>query len=151
MNYLYCKSCGKTYFSSDKKKALPHTKRCKNIANLKLIYGESFPTTNNDIDHIKNEYRYKYALNDNEPIETRIYGAVEVIRAYFARSITQGDASGKGHPDFLEYLQAYLFNETTKPAFMDKELLTEMINRFGKKKSKLLKSGRTYWDIYQNN
>lgn len=153
--YFECKNCRETVLiaeteSSDKYLDVRCTKkRCRNIENLKLIYGESFPETYGDADLIKND-RVKLK-NASASGYYSVWAAVEIIRGYFAKSIMQGDASGKNHADFREYLQAWIYNETKKPIIIeDEKLLNQMIERFGKKKSSKLRQGYSCWNIYKD-
>ncbi|MDF2873099.1 MAG: hypothetical protein K0R05_4674 [Anaerocolumna sp.] len=138
-----CQECGMMYYASDLTECRTHDEFHRKYLSAIRFYGSfySLPIIENE----KNKY-LNIASNYDNTFEARVNAWIEVIRAYFSRSLS-GWNYGQEHPTFDNYAAMLLNTKTIEDRINDTAVFTRLVRMYGKQEG--LEEGKTYCHVPQ--
>jgi transcriptional regulator with XRE-family HTH domain len=138
-----CQECGMMYYASDIIECRTHDEFHRKYLSATRFYGSfySLPIIENE----KNKY-LNIASNYDNTFEARVNAWIEVIRAYFSRSLSGWNYELE-HPTFDNYAAMLLNTKTIEDRINDTAVFTRLVRMYGKQEG--LEEGKTYCRVPQ--
>lgn len=136
---VQCPICGLEYQASNLEDCKIHQKEHKAFERATKQFGIIYPSTTYET--IKSKY-LNIATDINMSTEDRMNAWIEVIRAYWSRSLC-GCSYDLSHPDFDKYASMILNQSTFKKRINDDYIYERLISMYGI--SDGIEDGKTYY------
>ncbi|MDF2858355.1 MAG: helix-turn-helix domain protein [Neobacillus sp.] len=136
---ITCRECGLMYYSSDIDDVRKHEEHHKKYIEAARFYGYFYPHPMIETEKNKN---LRIATDYDKGFEQRISAWIEVIRAYFSRSLS-GWEYELDHPLFDEYAAMLLNTKAFEIRINDSAVFTRLVGMYGKQDG--LIDGETYY------
>lgn len=138
-----CQECGMMYYASDITECRTHDEFHRKYLLASRFYGDFYPLP--VIENEKNKY-LNLASNYDNTFETRVNAWIEVIRAYFSRSLSGWNYELE-HPTFDNYAAMLLNTKTLEDRINDTAVYTRLVRMYGKQEG--LEEGKTNFLVPQ--
>jgi len=139
-----CPECGLSYVPSDISDCKEHETYHQQYLAAAKHYGFFYPGSLTEVEKNKN---LNAAVNYDLDFEKRVNAWIEVIRAYFSRSL-QGNNYELNHPQFDVFASMLLNTDSFKKRISDDAVYNRLTNMYGR--SEGLPEGESYYHVKED-